>query len=209
MDFKIEYKELYYERTGDSPLFIFKECIMINKEGLKLYKVLPKYVATLRNENIGDKGLYMVDGNKENRPFVGVVAIINECNYFIPLTSYKDRFRYLTAKEPDFTPIYRKGRLVSALEFNKMIPVPTNQIRPLDMNIRNHDTEGRRKAKELRIYEQNWCNEHKEKIREKAISLYNMYVNKDDNYKNIAYCSDFPRLEKICKMYEQNHPPRR
>lgn len=209
MDFKIGYKELYYERTGDSPLFIFKECIMINKEGLKPYKVLPKYVATLRNENIGDKGLYMVDGNKENRPFVGVVAIINECNYFIPLTSYKDRFRYLTAKEPDFTPIYRKGRLVSALEFNKMIPVPTNQIRPLDMNIRNHDTEGRRKAKELRIYEQNWCNEHKEKIREKAISLYNMYVNKDDNYKNIAYCSDFPRLEKICKMYEQNHPPRR
>lgn len=60
----------------------------IDKDKLQIYKVLPKYVETLRDENIGrDKRLYIVDGNKENRPFVGIVATINDCNYFIPLTS--------------------------------------------------------------------------------------------------------------------------
>lgn len=175
---------------------------------LKLYKVLPKYIELLRDESKGgDESVYIVDGNKSNRPFVGIVAVFNDCNYFIPLTSYKKRFKYLTAKEPDFTPIYRNGNLVAGLEFNKMIPVPLNQIRPLDMEMRKHDSDKRKEAKELRIYEQNWCNKNKDLIIDKATKLYNMYVNKDKNYKNIKYCVNFPKLEILCAKYSSLHQP--
>lgn len=177
---------------------------MVNE--LKLYKVLPKYIDALRDEtNGGDTTIYSVEG-KESRPFVGIVAVINGYSYFIPLTSYKTRFHYLTNKEPDFMPIYRKGKMVAALEFNKMIPVPLNQIRPLDMKLRMHDSEGRKKAKELRIYEEKWCNNHSKEIESKALVLYKMYVDKDRSYKNIKYCIDFPQIEELCSEYEKQHP---
>ena len=172
----------------------------------KLYKVLPKYINALRDEtNGGDSTIYRVDG-KESRPFVGIVAVINGYNYFVPLTSYKPRFHYLTNKEPDFMPIYRCGKMVSALEFNKMIPVPLNQIRPLDTEIRKHDPEGRRQAKELRIYEEIWCNNHAKEIKSKALLLYKLYAEKDESYKNIKYCIDFKQIEILCSEYEKQHP---
>ena len=112
----------------------------------------------------------------------------------------------MTAKEPDFTPIYRSGKLVAGIEFNKMIPVPLNQVRPLDMELRKYDTSRNHEAKLLRKYEYDWCNSHKDAIINKAQSLYSMYIKKDSNYKNIKYCLDFPSLEIICKKYEREHP---
>ena len=177
---------------------------MANK--LKLYKVMPQYIEALRDKsNGGDATIYIVNG-KENRPFVGIVAVISGYNYFIPLTSYKPRFHYLTNKEPDFMPIYRNGRMVAAMEFNKMIPVPLNQVRLLDTKIRKHDPEGRKQAKELRIYEEKWCNNHAEEIEKKALILYKMYADKDKSYKNIKYCIDFQQIEKLCSEYEKKHP---
>ena len=176
-------------------------------EELRLYKVVPNYIEALRDENNGgDLSVYKVDGNKGNRPFVGIITICNELNYFIPLTSYKDRFKYLTSKELDFTPIYRKGKLVAGVEFNKMIPVPLNQIRPLDMNLRRHDNAKVKESKLLRRYEYEWCNSHRNEIVKKAQELYTMYVEDDVRYKNKKYCLNFPELDKIFNKYELDHP---
>ena len=176
---------------------------------LKLYKVLPKYIDALRDEsNNGDSSVYMVGNGKDDRPFIGIITVCNEYTYFIPLTTYKDRFKYLTAKEPDFTPIYMNGKLVAGIEFNKMIPVPLNQVRPLDIEIHNHDGIALKKKKILRKYEYTWCNSHKDEIIQKAQKLYTMYLTKDSAYKNIAYCVDFPSLEAICRKYAYEHPAR-
>ena len=175
---------------------------------LMLYKVLPKYIEALRNiENGGDESVYMVNDGKENRPFIGIITLCNSYNYFIPLTTTKERFKYLTSREPDFTPIYKKGKLIAGIEFNKMIPVPLNQIRPLDLEIRRHDNNKTRENKMIRMYEYEWCNNHKNQIIHKAQHLYDMYINKDASYKNIKYCVDFIRLEVICRQYEIKCPP--
>ena len=175
---------------------------------LKLYKVLPKYISALRDEsNGGDISVYMVNAGKDDRPFIGIVTLCNSRNYFIPLTSYKERFRYLTAKEPDFTPIYKSGKMIAAIEFNKMIPVPLNQIRPLDLESHKHDNKSLLIKKALRKYECNWCNQHKDEIQLKAQKLYDMVINHDASYKNINYCVNFSDLERICDQYECLHSP--
>lgn len=174
---------------------------------LRLYKVLSKYVEALRNkDNGGDETAYRVDKDKENRPFVGIITFCNGRNYFIPLTTPRERIKYLTAKEPDYTPIYRKGQLLAGIEFNKMIPVPLNQVRELDIESREHDSRSNRWEKERRRYEIVWCNKHAEEIVRKAEMLYRMRINNDPSYKNIAYCLNFPALEAICDEYEKNHP---
>lgn len=179
-----------------------------NEEELYLYKVLPKYIDALRDEeNGGDKSVYMVAEGKEDRPFIGIVTICNSRYYLIPLSSYKERFKYLTTKEPDFMPIYCKGKLVAGIEFNKMIPVPLNQIRPLDIIVRKHDSKRLIDKKELRKYEYEWCNRHKDAIIRKARSLYDLFGTKDPDYKNIKFCLDFYKLERICDEYEKKHMP--
>lgn len=182
---------------------------MSEEQKLVLYKVLPKYNAILRDkEHGGDERIYQVENGKEGRPFVGIITLVNNQTYLIPLTKYKARFKYLTAKEPDFTPIYRKGKMIAGIEFNRMIPVPLNQVRLFDNEIHLHDNRQTIEEKEKRKYEENWCNKHKEQIIEKAQTLYNLYLaNNRKNYKNIDECLDFPALEKICKVYAENHKP--
>lgn len=120
----------------------------------KLYKVLPKYVERLRDESVGgDNRLYKED--KESRPYIGVV-LENGQKYCIPITKYKERFHYLTNDEPDFMPIYRNGQMVAGIEFNRMIPVPDNQIREQDLNITQKDIKnGRDGDKELKNMKKN------------------------------------------------------
>lgn len=171
----------------------------------KLYKVLPKYVEQLRDESIGgDSRLYKED--KEDRPYIGVV-LKNGQKYCIPITKYKKRFHYLTNDEPDFMPIYRNGQMVAGVEFNRMIPVPDNQIREQDLNITQKDIKnGRDGNKELKKYEEKWCKARKTQITDKAQKLYERYVSKDITYENIDNCVNFQSLEKICHDYTIKHP---
>lgn len=171
----------------------------------ELYKVLPKYVKYLRDESIGgDSRLYKED--KEARPYFGI-TLRNGQRYCVPITKYKKRFHYLTNKKPDFIPIFKNGKMVAGIELNKMIPVPENQIRVLDINITKKDIKnGYDDDKRLRSYERNWCMTHREQIQAKAQLLYDSYISNNISDTNIPACANFPQLETICNQYAQSHP---
>lgn len=88
-----------------------------------------------------------------------------------------------------------------------MIPIPLNQIRPLDIIIHKHDSENLKSKKSLRQYEYYWCNQHRDEIQQKAQKLYDMYTRRDPQYKNIQYCVNFLSLEIICDQYNLTHAP--
>lgn len=71
-------------------------------------------------------------GDKELRPFVGVLLEINDCKYFAPLSSPKPK--HLKMKNQiDFYKI-DEGKL-GAINFNNMIPIPDNEYEYIDTNI--------------------------------------------------------------------------
>ena len=133
--------------------------------------------------------------------------ILNKIKYALVGTEdNKFKIDYVAKAVPEAVALLRKGKLVAGVEFNKMIPVPLNQIRPLDMNLRRHDNAKVKESKLLRRYEYEWCNSHRNEIVKKAQELYTMYVEDDVRYKNKKYCLNFPELEKICNKYELDHP---
>lgn len=56
--------------------------------------------------------------------------------------------------------------------------------------------------KKLLIKEYNYCMKHKEKIRKRAIKIYNM-INLHTNINLEKRCCDFKLLEEKCKEYEE------
>lgn len=82
---------------------------------LKLYRVIPKYIAALRNEkNGGDKRVYMVADGKEHQPFIGIITVCNGHKYCIPLTSHKNKFEKMRDKI-DITRIVINGKVRGAV----------------------------------------------------------------------------------------------
>ena len=74
---------------------------------------------------------YTMD-QKNTRPFVGIVLFINGYNYYAPLTSPKPK--HLTMKNQiDFLKI--NGGVWGAINFNNMIPIHKDSLKPVDMKI--------------------------------------------------------------------------
>ena len=85
------------------------------RETLKLYRVIPKYMDALRDEsNGGDRRVYLVSDGKEHRPFIGVITVCNGQKYCIPLTINKDKFRNMRDKI-DFSRIIINGKIKGLL----------------------------------------------------------------------------------------------
>lgn len=168
---------------------------------LTLYRVIPKYIKALQNEeNGGDKRVY----GKDNRPFIGVVTVCNRQKYCIPLTSVKDKF-YNMKGTIDFGIIKINDNIVAGIEYSRMIPVEEHLLRRVDITEHKHDTDKQKASKALRRAEIEWCEAHSEEIINKANVLYNTYIS-GTYFKHRKNCLNFPLLEKICKIYCEEHP---
>ena len=78
-----------------------------------------------------------MDGEKSNRPLVGIVLNINGFSYYAPLTSPK--LKHLTMKNQiDFLKI--DGGNLGAINLNNMIPVPNSALIKVDMIIKKEDS---------------------------------------------------------------------
>lgn len=97
-------------------------------KNLRIVKVDAKYCDYLRK--FDEKVMYN-SGDKENRPFIGVLFNVNEIEYFAPLSSPKEKHKKMK-NTIDFWKI-DNGNL-GAINFNNMIPVTKKQYKLVNLN---------------------------------------------------------------------------
>lgn len=167
-------------------------------EKLKIVKIDSNYCDYLRKY---DKRVVYNMGEKELRPFVGILFKINDLEYFAPLSSPKPK--HLKMKNTiDFFKI-KDGEL-GAINFNNMIPVNKENYQVINVNItRKNDKEI--KYQELLKDQLNWLNENYIQVKNKSYKLYNLYKN-DKLASNIkSRCCNFTLLEEISNNYSKEN----
>lgn len=126
------------------------------KDRLLLVRVDSEYCNYLRT--FDEKVPYNL-GEKELRPFIGVLFEVDKCKYFAPLSSPKPKFLQMKNKI-DFLRI-DNGKL-GAINFNNMIPVKLDNIIIIDLN-RECITKAESKYQNLLKDQLTWLNRNNEK----------------------------------------------
>ena len=168
---------------------------------LNLYRISDKYIKYLRK--FEDK----IYDNKEEirvrtRKYLGIVLTINNCNYYIPMSSpkksdYIDYEKRIIRKDTKtIIRIDNGNRLYGTLRISNMIPVPITELEPYMI-----ETEQDRKYKEVILGELRYINNNVEKITKNAKIVYNQRI-KNENIGYIKNTVNFKLLEE--KLEEWN-----
>ena len=177
---------------------------------LRLVSVSDGYIDFLiRN---GHEHVY---SNKENkrivdRPYVGVVLRIADYQYYVPLSSPKDKD--FVASEtgqktvrPDTFLVMRiieDRRLLGTIHFGNMIPVPPSSIIPYDI-ASERDLEYKR-LMEKEVY---FLRKHTKAICSRAKTVYNKRIYNGLPQSTVKHCLDFFALEKLCDLWSKTLDP--
>ena len=86
----------------------------------KIVKVDYKYCDYLRK--FDNKVSYNA-GIKELRPFIGILFVVNDCDYYAPLSSPKEKHLHI---KNNIDIIKINGGKLGVVNFNNMIPVSSN-----------------------------------------------------------------------------------
>lgn len=137
---------------------------------------------------------------KELRPFIGVLFMVNGCKYFAPLSSPKIKHLKMRSKL-DFLRI-DSGKL-GAINFNNMLPVKDNNIIKIDLDCEclTFSEEKYQKLLKEQIY---WLNRNKEKLYGRSNKLYDSYVNGTLDKNIMVRCCNFKMLEEKCFEYNKD-----
>ncbi len=142
---------------------------------------------------------YTMD-QKSIRPFVGIVFSINGFQYYAPLTSPKPKHLHMK-NQVDFLKINR-GEW-GAVNFNNMIPVPSECLAKVQMKILDTDSAQETAYKNLLSNQLSWCNANRETILKQAQKLYQI-ITGGRAWGNLAgRCCNFALDEKYCKAYSR------
>lgn len=161
---------------------------------LKIVRVNSDYCDYLRK--FDDKVAYNKH-EKELRPFIGILFKIENCEYFAPLASPKEKHIKMKNKI-DFLKI--KGGELGAVNFNNMIPVKEHNYYLVDLN-RTNLSILEQKYQQLLKQQLQWLNEHYNQLKNKSFKLYQLY-NSGRLPENIKErCCNFKLLEEKCLEY--------
>lgn len=172
---------------------------IVNKR-LKLYNVNLKYIRNLHNVDNHIPSISPQRG-KLNRPFLGIIVMVNGSKYCIPLSSNSDKKnKDLNSMRENIT--LRKicdksGKILAALNLSNMIPVRDEYIMPIDLKIRNSDPMSVKQWKKLCAKELDWCQSHGAEIERLANELHRKYCS-GEPFQKRKICLNFPALEKEC-----------
>ena len=182
----------------------------MKQKRLSIYQIDMKYVRDLAKAD--DKVMSVSpQENKESRPFVGIVVIMNDKKYCIPLSSPKSKHNQMK-NDVDFTKIYDKDKLLGVLNFNNMIPVDESVLKPLDLRIKSNDSPQTAHYKKMTAKQLNWCQQNQDAIVVKANKLYGIITQTPEKSRNLTRrCCDFKKLEavlekRLAKSAEQSKP---
>jgi len=165
---------------------------------MKFYSVTDGYIDFIRREHAH------VYSNKElersnTRKYIGVVLVIGEYNYFVPLSSpkprdcKKDEHGKIVIQKDTFTTfrIIVNGDLHGTIQFANMIPVPPGEVLEYDPN-----AEKDAKYKDLVLKEMEYVRKNEERIQKRAAAVYRQKIYNPDA-QVMRYCLDFQALEDL------------
>lgn len=163
-------------------------------DSLILVRLDSKYCNYLRQ--FDNKVPYNYD-EKELRPFVGVLFVVNACQYFAPLSSPKAKHKKMKTKLDFFK--LDNGNL-GAINFNNMIPVTDKNIVKLDLD-KECLTISEEKYTKLLKEQIFWLNRNNEKLYTRSRKLYDKYINGVLDPNIAKRCCNFKLLEEKCIEY--------
>ena len=175
------------------------------KEKFRLYYVDLKYIRDLHNVDDNVMSVSPQTG-KEDRPFLGIVTIIESKKYCVPLTS-GDKIKFKHKKNSiDFIKIpdenmkdeFGANITIGGINLNNMIPVNDTVIQPVDIAIHSSDNKKQRNNKKRLTKELDWCQRNQDLITRKARKLYDLRLNHSmENINLTRRCCDFKKLEAV------------
>lgn len=165
-------------------------------KSFKIVKVDYKYCDYLRQ--FYNKVSYNA-GTKDLRPFIGVLFMIDKCEYFAPLSSPKPKHSKL---KNTLDLIKIENGTYGVVNFNNMIPVMDKNYVIFDLNKK---TENRAENFRLELLRNQlrWLTANKKEVNTKSKLLYNLYKS-NKLPKNVKdRCCNFPLLEEKCREYNK------
>lgn len=169
---------------------------------LKWYVVDKEYVSYLKKF---DNKVENINYTERLKPYIGILITINEINYYVPISSVKEK-HYQMNEDMDFIKIMENNRILGVLNLNNMIPIDNENVRVLKYKeIDEYRKFKNDKEKHLYIsflsFELGLINDKIDKIKSNAVELYNEKINRP-NSKISKRCCDFKLLEEKCREYK-------
>ena len=160
----------------------------------KIVKVNSNYCDYLR---LFDNKVPYNAGQKQFRPFIGVLFMVGKCEYFAPLSSPKPK--HMSLKNTlDLVKI--DNGVYGVVNFNNMIPVTSKNYIEFDLNKRTTDKKEMLRIELLRN-QLRWLTLNRKEINKKSKLLYSLYKN-NKLPKNVKdRCCNFPLLEEKCRNF--------
>lgn len=159
---------------------------------LDIYEINDDYISYV--ESLDNRVAYSKKGNRTfKRKYVGIVLQINDCDYFVGLSSFKPKHRNMK-ESLDFIKV---GKF-AVINLNNMIPVPSTEVTLITIN-NIQDI----KYKKLLMKEYQIIKKMESNIQKKAERLYKHRI-KFDNTPLSKRCCDFKLLEEKMKEYNPN-----
>lgn len=183
----------------------------IKFEKFGFYNVNTAYLQYLNT--VDSEVQFTQEKDYEQKPFLGIIILVNKYNYFIPLTSGKRKHarwknvgaaHYLVYekvkkeelhKNDIFKPISNEYalKIFAALDLKKMIPIQTGLYQPIDFSSLSN-----RNYANLLEKEYLFCKSIQDGIISKVSSIYK--EQKDSGRVYPMYCN-FSKLEEACDKY--------
>ncbi len=158
--------------------------------GIKLYEIDGDYITYL---SAYEPHLFYNkrEGQKNERKYIGIVFQINGFDYFAPLSSFKDKHKFMK-ESLDFIKI----KDYAVVNLNNMFPVPESERKYVDIRAERDPH-----YRALLLAEYRYIKAIQDKIWKNAQNLYKIKL-KDGNTSALAKrCNDFAALEIACEDY--------
>ena len=174
-------------------------------EDLNFFKVNMKYVRNLKNAEKRATGrtntILSVSSqtNKQSRPFLGIIVLVNSQKYCIPLSSVNEKPKYKSISENITCRKIKdgEGNTIGILNINNMIPVREEYITLFKIDELPDDSESQKDYKEVCRKELEWCRKNKQLIVKLAEDLHRIICSGEKFLKR-NICPDYAVLEREC-----------
>ena len=191
----------------DTACFVLRKVFM---KKLDFYYIDLKYIRYLSRV---DDNIMSISPQqqKQTRPFLGIIVLLNKQKYCIPLTSPKKKFMDKKS-QIDFIKIFDKSKkderggykLIGVLNINNMIPVTDSVIRKIDLVINEYDLQETKVYKQLMQKQLRWCRENADIIYNRANKVYDLIINHpEQNRRLTARSSKFLQLEVMSGKFKE------
>jgi protein AbiQ len=158
---------------------------------IRFYEVSSDYIDFLSRH---EKHLFRNSkpNQRNTRKYIGIVITVHDLNYFIPLSSYKQKHNRMR-EMVDFLKI----RDYAVLNINNMLPVPEGLYTPLDFaKIKD------KRYQQLLQSEYRIIKSRQVLIRKNAKIVYSRKTDPNDHSSLSKRCNDFLLLERLAKLYQ-------